>query len=107
MWIHPLSLSAMLSDWSPWMLSGADKARLAIAITTGARQPDVTKSISCINAKPAEALAVKVLAPVAEAARQAVIALCSDSVQTNSVWTSPFATYSLNFSTMIVWGVIG
>jgi hypothetical protein len=61
------------------MLSGADKARLATAITTGARQPEVTKSISCINAKPAEALAVKVLAPVAEAARQAVMALCSDS----------------------------
>ena len=75
------------------MFSGADNARLATAITTGAREPEVTKSISCINAKPAEALAVKVRAPVADAARLAVIALCSDSVQMNSVWTSPFATY--------------
>src|SRR4030066_825347 len=97
----------MLSDWSPWMLSGADNARLAIAITTGARQPLVTNSISCIKAKPAEALAVKVRAPVAEAARQAVNALCSDSVQTNSVGTSPLAPYSLIFSTIIVCGVIG
>src|SRR4030043_920044 len=89
------------------MLSGADNALLAIPITTGARQPEVTKSISCIRAKPAEAHAVKVLAPVAEAARHAAKALCSDSVQTNSVWTSPLATYSLNFSTIIVCGVIG
>jgi hypothetical protein len=84
------------------MFNGADRALLATAITTGALKPDVTKSISCINAKPAEALAVNVLAPVAAAARQAVMALCSDSVHMNSVWISPFATYSLNFSTMIV-----
>src|SRR4030042_2376497 len=89
------------------MFRGADKARLAIAMTTGARLPEVTKSISCIKAKPAEALAVKVLAPVAEAARHAAKALCSDSVQTNSVWTSPLARYSLNFSHIIVCGVIG
>ena len=89
------------------MFRGADSARLATAITTGALEPDVTKSISCIRAKPADALAVNVRAPVADAARHAVMALCSDSVQTNSVWTSPFATYSLNFSTIIVWGVIG
>src|SRR5674476_169433 len=89
------------------MFSGADNARLATAITTGTLEPDVTKSISCINANPAEALAVKVLAPVADADRQAVMALCSDSVQTNSVRTSPLATYSLNFSTIIVWGVMG
>src|SRR4030066_199226 len=89
------------------MLSGEDSALLATAMTTGAREPEVTVNISCINAKPAEALAVKVLAPVADAARQAVIALCSDSVQTNSVCTSPLATYSLYFSTIIVCGVIG
>jgi hypothetical protein len=84
------------------MFSGADKALLAIAITTGARHPEVTKSISCIKAKPAEAEAVKVLAPVTDAARHAVKALCSDSVQTNSVSTSPLATYSLNLSTIMV-----
>ena len=89
------------------MLSGADRARLAIAITTGARQPDVTNSISCIKARPADAVAVKVRAPVTEAASDAVIALCSDSTHTNSVSTSPLATYSLNFSTIMVCGVIG
>jgi hypothetical protein len=67
------------------MLSGADKALLATAITTGMRVPEVTDNISCINAKPAEALAVKVLAPVAEAVKHAASALCSDSVQMNSV----------------------
>src|SRR3990170_5812744 len=89
------------------MFNGADNALFATAITTGARQPLVTNNISCINAKPAEALAVKVRAPVTEAARHAVKALCSDSVHTNLVCTSPLATYSLNFSTIIVCGVIG
>jgi hypothetical protein len=84
------------------MFRGADSARFATAIITGALHPEVTKSISCIKAKPAEAVAVKTLAPVVDAARHAAIALCSDSVQTYSVSTSPLATYSLNFSTMMV-----
>src|SRR5512136_831915 len=89
------------------MFRGADNARFATAMTTGVRQPLHTKSISCISANPAEALAVKVRAPVAEAAMHVAKALCSDSVHTNSVCTSPLATYSLNFSTIIVCGVIG
>jgi hypothetical protein len=84
------------------MFKGADKARFAIAITTGARHPEVTKSISCIRAKPADAEAVKVLAPVRAAVRHAVMALCSDSVQMKAVSTSPLATYSLNLSTIMV-----
>ena len=60
-----------------------------------------------MRAKPADAVAVNALAPVAEAASDAAIALCSDSTQTNSVSTSPLATYSLNFSTIMVCGVIG
>ncbi len=97
----------MLSAWSPCMLMGADRARFTIAITTGARQPDVTYRISCINARPADADAVNVLAPVAAAARHAVRALCSDSTHMNSVSTSPLCTYSLNLSTIMVCGVIG
>ena len=67
----------------------------------------VEQEIQGLNGDEAVALAVKTLAPVAEAARHAAIALCSDSVQTYSVSTSPLATYSLNFSTIIVCGVMG
>jgi len=89
------------------MLIGADNARFTTDMTTGALQPEVTPNISCINAKPAEAVAVNVLAPVADAVRQHVMALCSDSTQTKAVSTSPSATYSLNYSTIMVFGVIG
>ena len=50
---------------------------------------------------------MKVLAPAEHEDVHRVSAECSDSTQTNSVVTSPLATYSANFSTMMVWGVIG
>ncbi len=84
------------------MFIGADKALLTTDITTGARHPEVMCKTSCIKANPAEAVAVKALAPVAAAVKHAVNALCSDSTQTNSVSTSPLATYSLNRSTIMV-----
>ena len=84
------------------MFIGADNALFATAITTGVLQPEATPSISCINAKPADAVAVNVRAPVAEAVMLHVIAVCSDSTHTKAVSTSPSATYSLNFSTIIV-----
>ena len=50
---------------------------------------------------------MNVLAPADADAVHSVSAECSDSTHTNSVVTSPLATYSANFSTMIVWGVMG
>ena len=55
----------------------------------------------------AEAVAVATLPPAAEAPMQSDIALCSDSAQTYSVLTSPLATNSAKFSTIMVCGVIG
>ncbi len=52
-------------------------------------------------------MAVNVLAPAEDEDVHRVRAECSDSTQTNSVETSPLATYSANFSTMMVWGVMG
>ncbi len=60
-----------------------------------------------MRASPLAAVAVNALAPAAEAPTQLLMALCSLSTGTNSVSTSPSATYSLKRSTMIVWGVIG
>jgi hypothetical protein len=71
----------MESEWSQLMLSGADNALFATAITIGVLQPEATDNISCIKAKPADAVAVNVRAPVAEAVILHVIAVCSDSTQ--------------------------
>ena len=46
-------------------------------------------------------------APAAEAPMHALIAECSDSTVTYSVWTRPCATNFANSSTIVVCGVIG
>ena len=82
-------------------------ALLATAMMSGTRMAAVMGSISHMYARPWEAVAVKVLAPAEPDEVHRVSAECSDSTHTNSVVTSAFATYSANFSTMMVWGVIG
>jgi hypothetical protein len=52
-------------------------------------------------------VAVIALAPAADAPMQADIALCSDSTATNSVSTSPLATYDEKYWGTSVDGVIG
>ena len=47
------------------MLSGADKARLATAMTMGSRMPEATNSTSFISARPWLDVAVNVRAPEA------------------------------------------
>jgi len=89
------------------MFIGALSALLATAITIGILMDAAMYNISHIRASPAEAVAVAVLAPAAAAPMHSVMAECSLSEQTNSVSTSPFATYSEKSSTMIVCGVMG
>ena len=61
------------------MLIGADSARLATVMITGKRIDDATYRTLCMYSSPGPAVAVKVLAPIAEAPRHALIAECSDS----------------------------
>src|SRR4030042_1771956 len=97
----------MTSEWSPQTFSGADSALLATTITTGSLMADATYNTSCISSSPCPAVAVKVLAPTADAPRQALMAECSDSTGTYSAFSSPLATSSASDSTICVWGVIG
>jgi hypothetical protein len=78
-----------------------------LARTTGSRAPAAQWSISCISASPWALVAVKALAPTAEAPMQAAIAECSDSTLMNLAWSSPSAQKSARSSTICVWGVIG
>ena len=89
------------------MLIGADSARLALAMTIGRRMPAAMCSSSHMYARPWLDVAVMTRAPAAEAPTHALIAECSDSTVTYSVWTRPLATNFANSSTMVVWGVIG
>jgi len=86
---------------------GAERALLTTAKTIGSLRPLAIYKISTINAKPCEEVAVNALAPAAAAPTHALIAECSDSTGTNSVCTSPLATNSEYFSTIIVCGVMG
>ena len=84
------------------MLIGPLTALLATAMMSGTLIAAVMGSISHMYASPCEAVAVNVLAPAEADEVQSVSAECSDSTQTNSVVTSALATYSANFSTMMV-----
>ena len=92
----------MASPWSLLMLMGPLTALLATAMMTGTLMDAVMGIISHMYARPWDAVAVNVLAPAEQDDVHSVRAECSDSTHTNSVETSPLATYSANFSTMIV-----
>ena len=89
------------------MLMGPDRARLTQARVMGRRQEAATYIISYIRARPAEDVAVMARAPAASAPMQADIELCSDSTGTNSVFTSPLATYWAKYWGISVEGVMG
>ena len=57
--------------------------------------------------RPWDDVAVKVRTPIALAPRTAEMALCSDSILRYSESSSPLSTYSDNFSTTMVWGLMG
>ena len=87
--IQPVSRAPMTSEWSQWMLIGAESARFAFAMTIGSRMPAAMWSSSHMSARPWLDVAVMTRAPAAEAPTQALIAECSDSTVTYSVCTSP------------------
>ena len=60
-----------------------------------------------MRARPAEEVAVTARAPAASAPMQADMELCSDSTGTNSVLTSPSATYWAKYWGISVEGVMG
>ena len=97
----------MLSEWSPCILSGADKALFTRGITIGSLSPAAIKSISHISANPCDDVAVATLPPAAAAPMHALMALCSLSTRTSSVSTFPFDTKSANLCIRSVAGVIG
>ncbi len=74
----------------------------AIPITTGSLRPEVMNIISCIRSKPWELVEVNTLAPEAGAASAAVSAECSGPTGMNYSFSSPLATYSDIFSTIVV-----
>ncbi len=106
-WIQPQSRTDMMSEWSFQMEMGADRARLAMAMTMAIRIPEAIHIISLIRASPWEEVAVKVRAPAAAEPTQALMALCSLSTGMNSASRWPSATSSERCSTMWVWGVMG
>ena len=92
----------MTSEWSFQMLNGPDSDRFATNITMGRRKEAARYTTSFINAKPCDAVEVKVLAPTAADPMQTLIAECSDSTGTNSASRWPSATNSERCSTTCV-----
>ena len=86
-----MSLAPMPSEWSQLMLMGPERVRLTSVSTMGRRLEAARRSSSHIRARPAEDVAVMVLAPAASAPIAADIAECSLSTGINSVSISPFA----------------
>src|SRR3989304_9735616 len=97
----------MMSLWSFQMLRGPEIARLATDMTMGRRIAEAMGNTSAIYISPWELVAVKVLAPVAEAPITALIAECSDSTGRNSASILPSATISDKCSATWVFGVMG
>ena len=97
----------MESEWSLLMLMGPERARFTQARVMGSRLEAATYIISYIKARPAEEVAVTARAPAASAPMQADRELCSDSTGTNSVFTSPLATYWAKYWGISVEGVMG
>ena len=86
---------------------GPVRARFTQARVMGSRLEAATYIISYIRARPAEEVAVTARAPAASAPMQADMELCSDSTGTNSVLTSPLATYWAKYWGISVEGVMG
>jgi hypothetical protein len=93
-----VSLWERLSDWSLPKAQGAAITRFTLHITMGALLPEAKWSISCMRASPWEAVAVKVRTPVRDAAMQAAIAECSDSVRIIMPVSFPSFSMSDSFS---------
>ena len=74
------------------MLRGPVRALQTAARPTGSLLDAATPKTSHIKASPADDVAVRALAPAAEAPIAALIELCSDSTVINSVSTKPFET---------------
>ena len=81
----------MLSVWSQLMLIGPDKVLFTNANANGIRLDAANNNSSHISARPADEVAVKVLAPAASAPIAALMEECSLSTGMNSVSTSPLA----------------
>jgi hypothetical protein len=67
-------------------------------MTTAVRHPEAKWSISCMRANPWDAVAVKVRTPVRDAATQAAIAECSDSVRIMTPESFPSSSISESLS---------
>ena len=89
------------------MLMGPVRARFTQARVMGRRLEEATYIISYMRARPQEEVAVTARAPAASAPMQADMELCSDSTGTNSVFTSPLATYWAKYWGISVEGVMG
>ncbi len=89
------------------MLRGADKALFTTGITIGSLSPAAIKSISHISASPWDDVAVATLPPAADAPMHALMALCSLSTSTISVFTFPSDIKLENLCIRSVAGVIG
>ena len=89
------------------ILMGPDSVRLTSVSTMGSLLEAARSSSSHIRARPAEEVAVIVLAPAASAPIAADIAECSLSTGINSVSISPFAIYVDTICGISVDGVIG
>ena len=74
-----------MSEWSQLMLSGPVSALQTAVNAIGNLLEAATPKTSHINARPADDVAVRALAPAAEAPIAALIELCSLSTVINSV----------------------
>ncbi len=102
-----MSLAPILSEWSQLILIGPDNVRFTRASTSGSLLDAASSSSSHISARPAEDVAVRLLAPAASAPIAALIEECSLSTGINSVSISPFAIYVETICGISVEGVIG
>jgi len=81
---------------------GPDNALLTTGMTIGSLNDAAIYTISCINARPFDAVAVIALAPALLAPTVALIAECSLSTLISSESTIPSDTKSENFSAIDV-----
>ena len=86
-----MSLAPMPSEWSQLILMGPESVRFTRVRTRGRRLEAASSSSSHMRARPAEEVAVIVLAPAASEPIAADMAECSLSTGMNSVSISPLA----------------
>ena len=89
------------------MFHGKAVERFAFIITIGNRPPEAYVRHSAIYKSPCDDVAVKALAPTAEAPIAQERAECSDSTWINSAFKLLSSTISESRSTTIVCGVMG